>query len=72
MMPENQAIYLIYSKVDGQHIMGQVGPVDIKLEPVFKVMDLMGVRQEDQMFCIEMIQKAYHRIIKLQMDKKKK
>lgn len=70
LLPENQAIYTVYSRVCGQHIMGQAGPVDLKLEPVFKIMDLVGIKQEDQLFCIDIIQKAYHSVLKKQREKK--
>ena len=70
LRPENQVIYMVYGRVCGQHIMGQAGPVDLRLEPVFRVMTLVGIKKEDQLFCIDMIQKAYHSVIKKQREKK--
>ena len=71
LLPENQIIYSIYSRVCGQHIMGQAGPVDLQLEPIFKVMDLMNIKKENRLFCMDMIQKAYHSVIKKRREKKK-
>ena len=50
--------------------MGPAGPVDLKLESVFKIMDLIGIEKEDQLFCVDMIQKAYHSAIEKRREKK--
>lgn len=71
LWPENQPIYSIYSRVCGQHIMAECQPVDLNLMPVFEVMDIVGIKKEDQLFCLDMIQKAYHEVLKVERNKKK-
>ena len=70
LWPENQPIYLIYSRVCGQHIMAEYQPVSLNLMPVFKMMDIVGIEKEDRLFCIDMIQKAYHGVLKVTRSKK--
>ena len=70
LMPENQIPYLVYNKVSDQHIIGPTGSVGLRLEPVFKVMELMGIDKEDQLFCMELVQRAHHAIIEGYKDKK--
>ena len=71
LWPENQPIYSVYSRVSSQHIMAECQPIDLNLMPVFKMMDLVGIRKEDQLFCLDMIQKAYHEVQQVARDKKK-
>jgi len=71
LWPENKIIYEIYSYVSGQHIMASETPVDLNLIPVFKMMDFMGVKKMDQLYCVSLIQKAYHEALKVAMRKKK-
>jgi len=67
---ENQPIYAVYSRVCGQHIMAEYQPIDLNLMPVFKVMDVVGIRKEDQLFCLDLVQKAYHKVLKIKRQKK--
>jgi hypothetical protein len=47
-------------------------PIELNLEPVFKVMDFMNIPKEDQFYCLRLVQKAYHESIKIMLDKRKK
>ena len=71
LWPENQPIYAVYSRVSSQHIMAECQPIDLNIVPVLGVMDLIGIRKEDQLFCMDMIQKAYHEVQQVERDKKK-
>jgi len=71
LLPENQIVYAIYSRVCGQHIMGSAGPVDLLLEPIFKIMELFKVDKEDQLFYIDMIQRAYHNMLEVRRERRK-
>ena len=71
LWPENQPIYAVYSRVCGQHIMAEYQPIDLNLTPVFKVMDAVGIRDEDQLYCLDLVQKAYHEVLKITREKKK-
>lgn len=70
LWPENQPIYSVYSRVSGQHIMADYTPIELNLMPVFKVMGLVGIKKEDHLYCIDMLRKVYHHIIKIRRDKK--
>ena len=71
LWPENQPIYAVYSRVSSQHIMAECQPIDLNLVPVLGIMDLVGIRKEDKLFCMDMIQKAYHEVQQVERDKKK-
>ena len=71
LWPENQVVYSVYSRVCGQHIMADFQPIDLNLLPVFKVMDIVGVDKEDRLHCLDLVQKAYHEVLKVTRDKKK-
>jgi len=71
LWPENQPVYSIYSRVCGQHIMADFQPVDLNLLPVVEVMDIVGVDKEDRLYCLDLVQKAYHEVLKVTRDKKK-
>jgi len=49
--------------------MAEYQPVSLNLMPVFKVMDIIGIEKEDQLYCIDMIQKAYHDVLKVTRKK---
>ena len=51
--------------------MAECQPIDLNIVPVLGVMDLVGIRKEDQLFCMDMIQKAYHEVQQVERDKKK-
>ena len=70
LWPENQPIYLIYSKVSGQHIMADYMPIELNLMPVFKMMDIVGIEKKDQLYCIDLIQRAYHEVLQVTRQKK--
>ena len=70
LMPENHIIYMVYSKVSGQHIIGPTGAIALRLEPIFKVMDLMNIHKNDQLYCIDLIQKMDHTMKDVYKDKK--
>jgi len=69
LMPENQKVYGVYRRVCGQHIMGQMGPIDIMIEPIFRVMSAMDIDEADHLLCLDLIQKAYHEILNLKRSK---
>ena len=71
LIPENQTPYLVYSKVLNQHIIGPAGSVGLQLEPIFRVMELMKVDKDDQMFCLDLVQKVHHAMIETYKDKQK-
>jgi len=71
LWPENQQVYSVYSRVCGQHIMADFQPVDLNLLPVFKVMDAVGIDKEDRLYCVDLVQKAYHEVLKIEREKKK-
>lgn len=68
---ENQTVYQVYSRVCGQHIMAEYQPVDLNLVPVFKVMDAVGIEKSDQLYCLDLVQKAYHEVMKIERAKNK-
>jgi len=61
---ENGPVYDILRRVSGQHILGPGGPVDLNLEPVFKMMELKRIRPEDREWCLDLIQSAYRAAIR--------
>lgn len=69
LMPENIPVYDVYKRVCGQHIMGQTGPIDIMIEPIFLIMEAMGIDKQDHLFCSDLIQRAYHEVIALKRSK---
>jgi len=71
LLPENQGVYSVYSRVCGQHIMAEFQPIDLNLLPVFEVMDVIGIAREDQLYCVDLVQKAYHEVLKIEREKKK-
>jgi len=51
--------------------MADFQPVDLNLLPVFKVMDAVGIDKEDRLYCVDLVQKAYHEVLKIEREKKK-
>ena len=51
--------------------MAEYQPIDLNLVPVLGIMDLVGIRKEDKLFCMDMIQKAYYEVQQAERDKKK-
>jgi len=70
LWPENQTVYFIYSRVCGQHIIAEHQPIDLNLMPVFEMMNLVGIEKEDQLYCLDLVQKTYHEVLKVQRKKK--
>ena len=62
LMPENAEAYEIYQIVQGQHIMGFNGPVDLNLVPVFELMKIRDV--EDKERCLSLIRAVYYNQLK--------
>ena len=50
--------------------MAEHTPVDLNLMPVFKMMDIVGIKKQDRLFCLDMIQKAYHEVMRATRQKK--
>lgn len=61
LMPENYTAWDIYRRVCNQHIMGQMGPVSLMAEPVFRLMDIMQV--DDKLGTLDLVTKTYHAVL---------
>ena len=74
LMEENLLVYKIYTRVKNQHIMGFNGPVALNLNALYPIMKKAGVRDDEWMRCLDLIQLAYYkaRIPKIILDKKQK
>ena len=67
---ENRPIIDVYNRVCGQHIMADYTPVELNLMPVFKIMDLVGIKEDDKLYCMDLVKMAYHYILQRNKDKK--
>jgi hypothetical protein len=47
-------------------------PIEINLIPVFKVMDFYKIPESDKLYCMRLIQNAYHASLKVALSKRKK
>lgn len=56
---ENEVVLDVFLRVRDQHIMGEGGPVAINIEPIFKVMDIVGVESRDKLDCLDLVMAAY-------------
>jgi len=66
-MPENVGVYEIYQMVADQHIMGPGGPVGLNLVPVFEIMKMRGVADQDR--CLELVRRVYFHMLRKGRDK---
>ena len=53
--------------VADQHIMGMNGPVGLNLMPVFKVMELRGIADQER--CLGLLRKVYFHMLRKERDK---
>ena len=55
----NRKVYEVFRRVQGQHIMGASGkPIGLNLAAVYPVMDMVDI--SDKLFCLDLLQQAYH------------
>ena len=61
LMSANQVVLDVYLQVQNQHIMGFSGPVDINFLSVKFIMDMMGIKNQKEVF--ERVHKLYRVMI---------
>jgi len=64
LMEGNEEVLQVFLRVQGQHIMGSSGPVDLNFQSVEFVLNLMGVENKREVF--ERVHKVYRHILDLQ------
>ena len=57
VMPENMDVLRVFLTVKDQHIMGAGGPIALNLEPVFRLMDLLSIKDQER--CLGLVKKMY-------------
>lgn len=61
-MDENKEAFNVFSLVFDQHIIGGNGvPVGLRITPIFKVMDLLEVK--NKLRCLERVKMAYGKVV---------
>jgi len=66
-MPANIEAFNVYMQVKNQHIMGFSGPVDLNFLSVKFIMDMMGVK--DQLNVFERVHTTYTAVLDHMRDK---
>lgn len=67
ILPENALPFRVFCMVCDQHIMGQNGPMALNMQPVFRVLDEIGVK--DKLNVMAKIKKAYAKAMEAKRGK---
>jgi len=59
LFPENQGVLEVYNAACGQYI----------TTDIYKLMDEVGIKKEDRLYCLRLIQKAYGETMKFMRAK---
>lgn len=70
--PENMPVFDVLQNVSNQHVLApgvvektlMLKPVALKLEAVFKMMEIKRINPLDQEWCYELIQSAFRELVK--------
>ena len=72
LLTENKLPLEVYLRVQGQHIMGVNGPVDIRQERVWFWMRKLSVPKTERIWCFDLVCAAYHAVLEVQREKDRK
>jgi len=62
ILEENIPIFQIWTRVNRQLVMGSGGPVALNLIPVFTVLDMFKIDEDEKTRCLDLLQLLYHKV----------
>ena len=60
LLPENHGILEVYNVACGQHV----------TTDIYAIMNDVGIQEEDRLYCLRLIQRAYGEVMQIMKEKK--